>query len=86
MLPVIVRTCHFWGIFFCIKNSELAWAGVAQWIEYWHVNCRVTSSIPSQGTCPGGRSVPQLGAWERQPIDFLTQLCMSPSFPPFPSL
>ena len=26
-------------------------AGVAQWIEYQPVNQRVTSSIPSQGTC-----------------------------------
>ena len=31
-----------------------ALAGVAQWIECWPENHRVTSSIPSQGTCLGG--------------------------------
>ena len=28
-------------------------AGVAQWIECWPVNQRVTNWIPSQGTCLG---------------------------------
>ena len=31
----------------------LALAGVAQWIEHWPVNQRITGSIPSQGTCLG---------------------------------
>ena len=45
-----------------IKRQEnLALAGVAQWIEYQPVNPKVTSSIPSQGTCLGCRPGPQLG-------------------------
>ena len=35
------------------KKCILALAGVAQWIECWPVSQRVTSSIPSQGTCLG---------------------------------
>ena len=31
----------------------IALAGVAQWIECWHANPEVDSSIPSQGTCLG---------------------------------
>ena len=38
---------------FFLKNSTLALAGVAQWIEHWPVNQRVACSIPSQGTCLG---------------------------------
>ena len=30
-----------------------ALADVAQWIEHWPVNQRVTGLIPSQGTCLG---------------------------------
>ena len=41
----------------------MALDGVAQWIECWPVNQRVTGSIPSQGTGPG----PQWGVHERQP-------------------
>ena len=37
----------------------LALAGVAQWIECLPANQRVTSSIPSQGTCLGCRPGPQ---------------------------
>ena len=33
------------------KLDFAALAGVAQWIERWPVNQRVTGSIPSQGTC-----------------------------------
>ena len=36
-----------------------ALAGVAQWIECWPVNQRVSGSIPSQGTCLGCRPGPQ---------------------------
>ena len=44
------------------RYKEVALAAVAQWIEHWPVNRRVTSYIPSQGTCLGGRSHPQQGA------------------------
>ena len=57
----------------------IALAGVAQWIECWPVNQTVADSIPSQGTCLGCRSGPQLGVCERQPhIDVPS---LSPSFP-----
>ena len=36
-----------------LKAREKALAGVAQWTERGPVNQRVTSSIPSQGTCLG---------------------------------
>ena len=59
------------------KPSALV--GVAQWIEHWPVNQRVTSSIPSQGTCLGCRPGPQQGTmWEAT-----TQWCLSPSLSPF---
>ena len=35
------------------KIPYCALAGVAQWIEHWAENQRVTSLIPSQGTCLG---------------------------------
>ncbi|KAF6078288.1 hypothetical protein HJG60_009149 [Phyllostomus discolor] len=35
------------------KSCSLALAGVAQWVECRPVNQRVTSLIPSQGTCLG---------------------------------
>ena len=35
---------------------------VAQWIEYWPVNPKVASSIPSQGICLGCGSSPKVGA------------------------
>ena len=44
-----------------------ALAGVAQWVEHWRANQRVAGSIPSQGTCLGGRPGPQLGVCKRQP-------------------
>ena len=45
----------------------IALASVAQWIEYWPANQRVTGSIPSQGTRLGCGPGPQQGACERQP-------------------
>ena len=66
-----------------------ALAGVAQWIEHRPANWKVTSLIPSQGTCLDCRPVPQLGVCERHPIDVsLTHINVSlPLFlPPFPSL
>ena len=61
----------------------VALAGVAQWIERRTANQKVTISIPSQGTCLGGRPGPPWGgARERQPhIDVSLPLCL----PPFPS-
>ena len=43
----------------CFLKIFFAPAGVAQWIECWPENQRVTSSIPSQGTCLGCGSGPQ---------------------------
>ena len=42
-----------------LKKKKKALAGVAQWIECWPVNQRVTGLSPSQGTHPGGRPGPQ---------------------------
>ena len=36
-----------------IKSSDLALAGVAQWIECWPANQRVTGLIPSLGHIRG---------------------------------
>ena len=49
-----------------VKNHWLALAGVAQWIEHQPVNQRVTSSVPSQGTCLGCGPGPQLGSHKKQ--------------------
>ena len=60
---------------------KIALAGVAQWIECQPVKQRVTSSIPSQGTCLGCGPGPQCGAHERQShIDVSLPLFL-PSFP-----
>ena len=59
------------------RKCSRALAGVAQWIECWPVNQRVTGSIPSLGTCLG------CGAHERQShVDISLLLFL----PPFPSL
>ena len=50
-----------------IKTPEKALAGAAQWMEYQTVNQKVTSWIPSQGTCLGCRPGPQEGTCGRQP-------------------
>ena len=34
-----------------LKLNQITLARVAQWIECWPMNQRVTGSIPSQGTC-----------------------------------
>ena len=41
------------------KKLFLALAGMAQWIECWPSNQKITSSIPSQGTCLGCGPGPQ---------------------------
>ena len=65
-----------------IKTKTFALADVAQWIEYWPANQRVTSLIPSQGTCLGYGPGPQLGAYERQPHN---DVSLPLFLPPFPS-
>ena len=58
--------------------KKIALDGVAQWIESRPANQRVTSLIPSQGTCQGCRPGPQLGMRKRQPhIDFSPSLPLS---------
>ena len=54
---------------------------VAQWIEHWTENQKVTGSIPDQGTYLVFRPGPQLGVCERQPTD-VSLTCFSPSLSP----
>ena len=54
------------------RFQTLALAGVAQWVEHWPVNTKVTGSIPGQGTSLGCVPGPQLRVRERQPIDVLS--------------
>ena len=72
-------------LFFKFWNYEIiAVVGVAQWIECWPLNQKVTSSIPTEGTCLGCRPGPHLGACDRQPVDVsLAHWCFSPSLSPF---
>ena len=51
--------CYHIFYFMCLKTLLWALAGVAQRIECWAANKRVTSSIPSQSTCLGCRPGPQ---------------------------
>ena len=63
--------------------KENALAGMAQWIEHWPANQRVTHLVPSQGTHLGYRTGPQWKARERQPhIDVSLHLFLLP----FPSV
>ena len=74
--------CYTMVCYLAIKRNE-ALAGVAQWIESQTVNQRITSSIPSQGTCLDCGPDPWMEAHERQPhIDVSLLLFL----PPFPSL
>ena len=62
-----------------LKILNTALAGVAQWSEHRPVNQRVTGSTPSQGTCLGCETGPQLEAHERQPhIDISPPLFLHP--------
>ena len=47
----------------------------------WATKQRVASSIPSQGTCLGGRPGPQWGPRERQPHTDVSLPLFLPSFP-----
>ena len=56
-----------------------ALAGVAQWVEHWPANERVTGLIPRQGTCLGYGPGPQCRVCERQPhIDVSLPLFLLP--------
>ena len=50
-----------------LKYLICALAGMAQWTECRPANQKVTSSIPTHGTCLGCRPGPQMGACKRQP-------------------
>ena len=75
----------------CEQSEEIlraALAGIAEWIECWPLNRRVTGSIPSQGTWLGCRPGPQLGHVKGNHLMYLLQADVSlPLFLPlFPSL
>ena len=63
--------------------TQSALAGVAQWIECWPANQRVTGLVPSQGTCLSYEPGPQWGVHKKK-----THIDVSfPVFlPPLPSL
>ena len=69
------------------RIQKNALADVAQWIEHWPVNQKVTGLIPSQGTCLGHRPDPGWGAVRGSQMIFLSHINVSlPLFlPPFPS-
>ena len=59
-----------------------ALAGVAQWIEHWPTNQKVTGSIPSQGTCLGCGPGPWLGGMREATDCFShTSMFLSVSLP-----
>ena len=66
-----------------LKNLKWALADMAQWIEFWPVNQKVTGSICSQGTCLSLGPGPQWRVHKKQPhIDVSLLLFL----PPFSSL
>ena len=92
-LTTSVRLCYafviYWNSFvtgswnaptswLLFKNLHTTLAGVAQQIEHWPVNQRVTGLIPSQGTRLGCGPGSQLGVCKRQ-----THWHFSPSLSPF---
>ena len=56
--PAVIRESCL-SIARSLKFFHIALAGVAQWTVHWPANLRVTSSIPSQGTCLGFGPGPQ---------------------------
>ena len=64
-----------------LKGYGVALAGVVQWIEYRPANLRVAGSIPGQGTYPGCRPGPWLGACRKQLVDVSHMNVSSPSLP-----
>ena len=67
---------------FEVKESKGALVGVAQWIGHQTVKQRITSLIPSQGTCLGCGPGPQWGAHERRPHIKVSLPFFLPPFPP----
>ena len=62
-----------------LRSIHMALASVAQWIECYPANQRVTSLIPNQGTCLGCRPGPQWGVYEKQPhidVSLSLPLCL----------
>ena len=51
------------------KENTVALAGVVQWIECRPANRKVTSSVPSKGTCLGCRPGRLLVVCKRQLMD-----------------
>ena len=70
----IYQLFHLWIMLFISYLRNTALAGVAQWIECWPMNQRVTSSIPSQGICLVG----SYGGTQ----EATTHWCFSPSLSP----
>ena len=64
-----------------LKKLHSALASVAQWIEHWPMNQRVTGLIPSQGTCLGYGPGPQWGVqWrDNHTLMFLSLFFSLPS-------
>ena len=60
-----------------IRNSALA--GIGQWIELQTANQRVAGSVPSQGTCLGGRLGAQWGGTWVATTHWCYSLSLSPS-------
>ena len=48
-----------------LKCEKKVLAGVAQWVECWPMNQKVTSSTPGQSTCLGFRPGPRLAVCGR---------------------
>ena len=68
-----------WGFqsgYFVIRIHSLALACVAQWIECWPMNWKVTSSIPSQGTFLGCGPGHELGC-TRGSLSYI-DVCLPP--------
>ena len=61
--------------------SKINLAGVAQWIEHWPANQKVTGSIPGQDTYLDGGPGPWLGECKRQPHINVSLPLFSPSLP-----
>ena len=52
--------------------------GVVEWVERWPANRRVAGSISGQDRCLICGPCPQVGVYERQPVDVSLTLMFSP--------
>ena len=68
ILAFVIAWIHLENIMLS-EISPSALTGVAQWTECQPENQKVTSLIPSQGTCLDCGPGPQLGACKRQLVD-----------------